>query len=148
MNNIRRFYGLIYAILWPFFNLVHPNRAIGREHIPEGAALGRPPRGLRGAGPWGLRLPVTGGAAQAPGGPSNGCHNAPSFHKSTGFLFLVFPAKGGPKQRTPAFRKFTCQRPRRGWPRRRPAAPPGRRPGKSSPRSSRTSQSGGGWGSS
>lgn len=39
MNNIRRFYGLIYAILWPFFNLVHPNRAIGREHIPEGAAL-------------------------------------------------------------------------------------------------------------
>ncbi len=37
--SMRSFYKLIYAILWPFFNLVHPNRAIGREHIPEGAVL-------------------------------------------------------------------------------------------------------------
>lgn len=30
---------LLYAIIWPFFNLLHPVRAIGRENIPEGAAV-------------------------------------------------------------------------------------------------------------
>lgn len=34
-----RFYHVIYAVVWPFFNLFHPVRAVGREHIPEGAAL-------------------------------------------------------------------------------------------------------------
>lgn len=34
-----RFYRVIYAVVWPFFNLFHPVRAVGREHIPEGAAL-------------------------------------------------------------------------------------------------------------
>ena len=28
-----------YALVWPFFNLVHPGRVIGRENIPEGGAL-------------------------------------------------------------------------------------------------------------
>ena len=36
---MRTFYAVIYAIVFPFFNLVHPNRTIGREHIPEGGAL-------------------------------------------------------------------------------------------------------------
>ncbi len=30
---------LLYALIWPFFNLFHPVRAIGRENIPEGAAV-------------------------------------------------------------------------------------------------------------
>lgn len=34
-----RFYHVIYTVVWPFFNLVHPVRAVGRENIPEGAAL-------------------------------------------------------------------------------------------------------------
>ena len=34
-----RFYGMLYAVIWPFFNLVHPVKAVGRENIPEGAAL-------------------------------------------------------------------------------------------------------------
>lgn len=33
------FYTLVYCVAWPFFNLVHPCKAIGRENIPEGAAL-------------------------------------------------------------------------------------------------------------
>ena len=36
---MRTFYAVIYAIVFPFFNLVHPNRTIGREHIPEGPAV-------------------------------------------------------------------------------------------------------------
>lgn len=36
---MRFWYALLYCIAWPFFNLVHPCRAIGREHIPEGGAL-------------------------------------------------------------------------------------------------------------
>lgn len=32
-------YSLIYWVVWPFFNLVHPCRAIGREHIPEGPVI-------------------------------------------------------------------------------------------------------------
>ena len=34
-----RFFHVLYAVIWPFFNLVHPVRAVGRENIPEGAAL-------------------------------------------------------------------------------------------------------------
>ena len=37
--NMDRFYYVLYAVIWPFFNLVHPVRAIGRENIPDGAAL-------------------------------------------------------------------------------------------------------------
>lgn len=29
----------LYAVIWPFFNLFHPVKAIGRENIPEGAAV-------------------------------------------------------------------------------------------------------------
>mgnify|MGYP005928888303 CR=1 FL=1 len=36
---MRVWYALIYSIVWPFFNLVHPGRAVGREHIPEGGVL-------------------------------------------------------------------------------------------------------------
>ncbi|MBP1758160.1 MAG: 1-acyl-sn-glycerol-3-phosphate acyltransferase [Firmicutes bacterium] len=36
---MNRVYRLIYAIAWPFFNLFHPCRVIGRERIPEGGAL-------------------------------------------------------------------------------------------------------------
>lgn len=32
-------YSILYTILWPFFNLFHPCRAIGRENIPQGGAL-------------------------------------------------------------------------------------------------------------
>ena len=32
-------YRLLYSIIWPFFNFVHPGRVIGRENIPEGSAL-------------------------------------------------------------------------------------------------------------
>jgi 1-acyl-sn-glycerol-3-phosphate acyltransferase len=32
-------YPVLYTIVWPFFNLFHPCRAIGREHIPEGGAV-------------------------------------------------------------------------------------------------------------
>lgn len=30
---------ILYAVVWPFFSLVHPVRAVGTENIPEGAAL-------------------------------------------------------------------------------------------------------------
>lgn len=33
------FYSLVYCVAWPFFNLFHPCRAVGRENIPEGAAI-------------------------------------------------------------------------------------------------------------
>ena len=32
-------YRLLYCIVWPFFNLCHPVRAIGRENLPEGGAV-------------------------------------------------------------------------------------------------------------
>lgn len=32
-------YNILYSLIWPFFNLVHPSRVIGREHIPEGGVL-------------------------------------------------------------------------------------------------------------
>lgn len=34
-----RAYRFLYAVIFPFFQLFHPVRAIGREHIPEGAAI-------------------------------------------------------------------------------------------------------------
>lgn len=37
--NTDRFYRLVYTIVWPFFNLVHPVKVIGRENIPEGGAV-------------------------------------------------------------------------------------------------------------
>lgn len=36
---MRTFYAIIYSIVWPFFNFVHPNRTIGRERIPDGGVL-------------------------------------------------------------------------------------------------------------
>lgn len=33
------FFRVLYAVIWPVFNLIHPVKAIGRENIPEGAAL-------------------------------------------------------------------------------------------------------------
>ncbi len=36
---MRIVYSILYCLIWPFFNLVHPCRTIGREHIPEGGAL-------------------------------------------------------------------------------------------------------------
>lgn len=34
-----RFYYFLYAVIWPFFNLLFPVKAVGRENMPEGAAL-------------------------------------------------------------------------------------------------------------
>lgn len=36
---MRAFYTVFYIIVGIFFNLVHPCKAIGREHIPEGGVL-------------------------------------------------------------------------------------------------------------
>lgn len=36
---MQRWYTLIYCIIYPFFNLFHPSRGIGKEHLPEGGAL-------------------------------------------------------------------------------------------------------------
>ena len=38
MNEVKWF-RVIYLIVWPFFNLFHPCRPIGRENIPEGGAV-------------------------------------------------------------------------------------------------------------
>lgn len=32
-------YSLIYWVVWPFFNLVHPCKAIGRERVPQGPVI-------------------------------------------------------------------------------------------------------------
>lgn len=32
-------FAILYCIVFPFFNLVHPGRAVGRAHIPEGSAI-------------------------------------------------------------------------------------------------------------
>lgn len=32
-------FSLLYCMIWPFFNLFHPCRAIGRENVPDGAAI-------------------------------------------------------------------------------------------------------------
>jgi len=37
--SMNRVFHLLYTVVWPFFNLVHPVKAIGRENIPKGAAL-------------------------------------------------------------------------------------------------------------
>ncbi len=29
----------LYAVIWPFFNLIRPIRAVGRENIPDGPAV-------------------------------------------------------------------------------------------------------------
>ncbi|OUQ24715.1 1-acyl-sn-glycerol-3-phosphate acyltransferase [Flavonifractor sp. An135] len=39
MKSTRRWYSFLYCIVYPFFNLVHPGRVIGREHIPEGGLM-------------------------------------------------------------------------------------------------------------
>jgi len=36
---MNRLYRFLYALIWPFFNVVHPGRVIGRENIPEGGVL-------------------------------------------------------------------------------------------------------------
>lgn len=36
---MRTAYAILYSIIWPFFNFVHPVRAIGREHIPDDGVL-------------------------------------------------------------------------------------------------------------
>ncbi len=36
---MRTFYTVFYIVVGIFFNLVHPTRAIGREHIPDGGVL-------------------------------------------------------------------------------------------------------------
>ena len=37
--SMRFYYNLLYRIVWPFFCLCHPIRAIGRENIPEGGCV-------------------------------------------------------------------------------------------------------------
>lgn len=32
-------YRMLYAVVWPFFNLFHPCRVLGKERLPEGGAL-------------------------------------------------------------------------------------------------------------
>lgn len=39
MKSMRIYFNLIWSLVWPFFNLVHPVRHVGRERIPEGAAV-------------------------------------------------------------------------------------------------------------
>lgn len=36
---MERWYRILYCIIYPFFNLVHPSKAIGWENLPEGGAL-------------------------------------------------------------------------------------------------------------
>ena len=33
------FFHLLYIIVWPYFRLIHPVHAIGRENVPEGPAV-------------------------------------------------------------------------------------------------------------
>ena len=37
--NMLFWYKLLYRIVWPFFCLCHPIRAVGRENLPEGGAV-------------------------------------------------------------------------------------------------------------
>lgn len=39
MSKIDRFYRLVYLVISPVFQLFHPVKAVGRENIPEGAAV-------------------------------------------------------------------------------------------------------------
>ena len=36
---MRHWYTFVYCVIYPFFNLCHPSRAIGLENLPEGGAL-------------------------------------------------------------------------------------------------------------
>ena len=36
---MRTVYAIIWSIVWPFFSLVHPCRAVGKQRLPEGGAL-------------------------------------------------------------------------------------------------------------
>ncbi len=36
---MKQWFALLYCVIWPFFNLFHPSKAIGLENIPEGAAI-------------------------------------------------------------------------------------------------------------
>lgn len=36
---MQRWYTLVYMLIYPFFNLFHPSRAVGLENLPEGGAL-------------------------------------------------------------------------------------------------------------
>ncbi len=36
---MKTWFAILYCVVWPFFNLFHPCKAIGRENIPEGAAI-------------------------------------------------------------------------------------------------------------
>ena len=38
-RKLDRMFHFLYAVIWPFFNLFHPVRAIGRENIPDGPAV-------------------------------------------------------------------------------------------------------------
>ena len=37
--SIKAAYRVVYSIVWPFFNLFHPSRAIGWENVPEGPVI-------------------------------------------------------------------------------------------------------------
>ena len=37
--SLDRAFHILYCIIWPFFNLFHPVRAIGKENIPDGPAV-------------------------------------------------------------------------------------------------------------
>lgn len=39
MKGMRRLYAVLWCIIWPFFNLVHPCRLVGRENLPAGGGL-------------------------------------------------------------------------------------------------------------
>ena len=36
---MKTWFALLYCVVWPFFNLFHPCKAVGRENVPEGAAI-------------------------------------------------------------------------------------------------------------
>lgn len=36
---MKTWFAILYCIVWPFFNLVHPCKAVGRENVPQGAAI-------------------------------------------------------------------------------------------------------------
>lgn len=36
---MKAWYSVLCCVIWPFFNLFHPCKAIGRENVPEGAAI-------------------------------------------------------------------------------------------------------------
>ena len=38
-RNMDAWFHFLYAVIWPFFNLFRPLRVIGRENIPQGAAV-------------------------------------------------------------------------------------------------------------